>query len=147
MCAIFGFVLWIIFFPLKMFWRTHTHVLFWGHWYPYLGLLVMTVPSKFKSHGVLYLHCVGKHDVHSQRSTCGATPADLFDSLLATSTNSYIPLPAEMRLPGLETTQLDSWQANALPTEPFHASSHESCFSGDLGINLVPILLKIIRTL
>ena len=36
------------FFFFKYFWRTHTHVLFWGHWYPCFGFLV-TSPLGFKA--------------------------------------------------------------------------------------------------
>ena len=40
------YFLFFIFF--KYFWRTHTHVLFWGHWYPCFGFLV-TSPLGFKA--------------------------------------------------------------------------------------------------
>ena len=36
------------FFFFKYFWRTHSHVLFWGHWYPCFGFLV-TSPLGFKA--------------------------------------------------------------------------------------------------
>ena len=41
--------------------------------------------------------------IHSPRSTFGATSTDLCDGQLATSLVAHILLPAEARLPGLET--------------------------------------------
>ena len=61
------------FFPLKFFCRTHSHVLFWGHWYPCFGFLV-TSPLVSKPEWVLpYSHCGGECNVHFLRSTSGAT--------------------------------------------------------------------------
>ena len=55
-----------------------THFLFWGHWYPCFGFLV-TSPLGFKARvgSALFAFCAGECNVHSQRSTSGATLADL----------------------------------------------------------------------
>ena len=74
---------------------------------PTLGPLVplfwisSDVFSGFQSQDRLpYLHCRGKCNVCSLRSTSGATPADLLTASMATS--PHILLPAEVRLPGFE---------------------------------------------
>ena len=68
----------IIFWKKKSFWQTHTHVLFWGHWYPCFGFLV-TSPLGFKTRVVLPYSLF----VHSPRSTSGATPANLLTASIA----------------------------------------------------------------
>ena len=81
------------------FWRTH--VLFWGHWYPCFEFLV-TSPLGFKARvgSALFAYCGGECNVHSSRSTSGATLADL----LAASAQPVLSphTVAEVRLPGLE---------------------------------------------
>ena len=68
------YLLFLSFF--KSFWRTH--VLFKGHWYSCFGFLV-TSPLGFKARvgSALFTFCRGKCNVHSPRSTSGATHADL----------------------------------------------------------------------
>ena len=59
-----------------LFWLTH--VLFWGHWNPCCGFLV-TSPLGFKAKvgSALFAFYGGECNVHSPRSTSGATCADL----------------------------------------------------------------------
>ena len=60
---------------------------FWGHWYPCFGCLV-TSPLGFKA-GVgsaLFAFCGGECNVHSPRSTSGATLADL----LVAGVNAFV---------------------------------------------------------
>ena len=74
-------LLWETFF--LEFWRSHTRVPFWGHWYPCFGFLV-TYPLGFKARvrsALFTFICRGECNVHSPRSTCGATPADLLTSI------------------------------------------------------------------
>ena len=63
-------------FFLKVFGR-HTCP-FWGHWYPCFGFLVM-FPLGFKARvdSTLFAFCEGECNVHSLRSTSGATHAGL----------------------------------------------------------------------
>ena len=63
-----------------------THVLFLGHWYPCFGFLVMS-PLGFKARvgSALFAFCGGKCNVHSPRSTSGATHADLLAASIAAS--------------------------------------------------------------
>ena len=51
---------------------------FWGHWYSCFGFLV-TSPLGFKARvgSALFAFCGGECNVHSPRSTSGATLADL----------------------------------------------------------------------
>ena len=51
---------------------------FWDHWYPCFEFLVM-LPLGFKARvgSALFTYCRGKCNVHSPRSTSGATHADL----------------------------------------------------------------------
>ena len=86
-----------IFFFLS-FWRTHTSFL--G---PLVPLLWISgdVSSVFQSQsGLPYSHCGGERNVHSLRSTSGATHADL----LVPSTQPVLSphTVAEVRLPGFE---------------------------------------------
>ena len=46
------------FFLKKYFWQTHTHVLFWGHWYPCFGFLV-TSPLGFKARVGCHIRIAG----------------------------------------------------------------------------------------
>ena len=55
-------------FEKPFFCRTHSHVLFWGHWYPCFGILVVS-PLGFKTKA----HCGSKCNIHSLRFTSGAT--------------------------------------------------------------------------
>ena len=83
------------------FWWTHTYVLFWGHLYPCFGFLV-TSPLGFKARmgSALFAFYGGECNVHSPRSTSGATHANL---LAANTPPVLSPHPvAEVRLPGLE---------------------------------------------
>ena len=61
---------------LISFWRTH--LLFGGHWYPCFGFLVAS-PLGFKARvgSALFVFCRSECNVHSLRSTYGATLADL----------------------------------------------------------------------
>ena len=54
------------------------YVLSWGHWYPCFRFLV-TSPLGFKARvgSILFAFCRGECNVHSPRSTSGATCADL----------------------------------------------------------------------
>ena len=53
------------------FGRTHTHVLFWGHWYPCLGFLV-TSPLGFKV-GSILLALWRQCNIYILRSPSGTT--------------------------------------------------------------------------
>ena len=73
----------------------------------FLGPLVplfwisFNVSSGFQSQsGLPYLHCGGKHNVHSLRSTSGATLADLLAAGLQSVMSPHTV--AEVRLPGFE---------------------------------------------
>ena len=78
---------------------------FWGggggHWYPCFGFLV-TSPLGFKARvgSALFASCGGECNVHSPRSTSGATLAELLvaGAQLVLSPHTV----AEVRLPGFE---------------------------------------------
>ena len=64
------------------YWQTHSQVLFWVHWYPCFGLLVMS-PLGFKGRvgsALCALHCIGKYNIHSLRCTSGALHCQPLDS-------------------------------------------------------------------
>ena len=69
---------------LKRFWQTR--VLFWGHWYPCFGFLVSLLWISMPKRVLPYsLFCGGKCNIHSMRSTSGATGANLLAAQLVTS--------------------------------------------------------------
>ena len=74
---------------------------FLGHWYPCFGFLMMS-PLRFKARvgSALFAFCRGECNVHSLRSTSGATLADL----LAAGAQPVLspPTVAEVRLPGFK---------------------------------------------
>ena len=83
-----------------------------GHMCPILGPLVplfwmsSDVSSGFQSQsGLPYSHCGGKHNVHSLRSTSGATHADLLAAGLPPVLSPHTV--AEVRLPGFELMLLE----------------------------------------
>ena len=87
-------------FFLKKF-LADTHVFFWGHWYPCFGFLV-TSPLGFKARvgSALFAFCRSECNVHSPRSTSGATLANL---LAAGAQPVLSPhTVAEVRLLGFE---------------------------------------------
>ena len=60
--------------------------LFWGHWYPCFGFLVTSsLGFKARVGSALFAFCGGKCNVHSMRSTSGATHAYLLVADIATS--------------------------------------------------------------
>ena len=63
-----------------------THVLFWGHWYPFFGFLVMS-PRGFKARvgSALFAFCGGECNVHFPRFISGAIRADLLAAGIAAS--------------------------------------------------------------
>ena len=63
----------------KMFYRTHSHVLFWGHWYPCFGFrLTYSLGYKARLGSALFAFVEANvMYTHSLRSPSGATPADL----------------------------------------------------------------------
>ena len=88
----------LFFFFLKSFWQTH--VLFWGPLVP-LFWISGDVSSGFQSQiGLPYLHCRGERNVHSARSTSGATLANLYTAGMQPVLSPYTV--AEVRLPGFE---------------------------------------------
>ena len=78
-----------------------THVLFWGHWYPCFGFLVAS-PLGFKAQvgSALFAFCGGECNLHSLRSTSGATLADLLVAITQLVLSPHTV--AEVRLPGFE---------------------------------------------
>ena len=97
------------FFFLKFFCRTHTHVLFWGHWYPCFGFLV-TSPLGFKARvgSVLFAFCRGECNVHSLRSTYSRP-------LGSQCSASHFPTCAEVLLGWDLNRQSPRQKTNALP--------------------------------
>ena len=75
---------WVQFF--FVFFLEDAHVLFWGHWYPCFGLLVMS-PLGFKARvgSSLFVFYRGKCNVYCLRSTSGATHIDLLAACIVTS--------------------------------------------------------------
>ena len=74
---------------------------FWGHWYPCFGFLV-TSPLGFKVRvgSALFTFCGGECNVHSPRSTSGATHADLLAAGMLPVLSPHTV--AEVRLLGFE---------------------------------------------
>ena len=72
------------------------HVLFWGHWYPCFGFLVMS-PLGFKAR-VGCLIRIAEANVRSPRSTSGATLANLLAVGMQPVLSPHTV--AEVRLPG-----------------------------------------------
>ena len=63
------------------FCRTHSHVLFWGHWYPCLGFLVTSsLGFKARVASALFAFCGSECNVNSLTSTSGATLCQPLDS-------------------------------------------------------------------
>ena len=56
---------------LKFFCRTHSHVLFWGHWYPCFGFLVT---SPLVSKPEQYVGILVKNCVSTWLFRCGSSP-------------------------------------------------------------------------
>ena len=108
------YLFFFFFFLKKRFWRTH--VLFWGHWYPCFGFLVMS-PLGFKARvgSALFaiFFCRGECNVHSPRFTSGATLADLLaaGAQLVTSPHAC----AEVGLGSDSNVQPHEQKTNALP--------------------------------
>ena len=69
----------------KCFWWTHTHVLFWGHWYPCFWNSGDVSYFKARVGSALIAFCGGECNAHFPRSTSGATSADLLTAGIATS--------------------------------------------------------------
>ena len=74
---------------------------FGGHWYPCFGFLV-TSPLGFQARVVstLFAFCRGECNVHSPRSTSGATLADLLAAVMPPVLPPHTV--AEVRLLGFE---------------------------------------------
>ena len=82
------------FFLSFFFCRTHSHVLFWGHWYPCVGFLV-TSPQGFKARVVLpNSHCGGECNVHFLRSTSGDTHCQPLDGQHCGAPTGFISWPS-----------------------------------------------------
>ena len=78
----------------KRFWRTHVRVLFWGHWYPCFGFLVISPPGFKARLGSTLLTCFAEVNV------------------------MYIP-----KDPPLVLHLLTSWKLAAQPVTSPHASA------------------------
>ena len=99
---------------------------FWGHWYPCFGFLV-TLPEGFKARvgSALFHFCRGKCNVHSPRSTSGATCANLLAAGMQLVTSPHacaeVGLSSDLKgqSPGQKTNALSlcqrtGWQTSIL---------------------------------
>ena len=74
---------------------------FFSHWYPCFGFLVTSLLGfKARVGSALFAFCGGEYNVHSPRSTSGATLADLFAAGAQPVLSPHTVV--EVRLLGLE---------------------------------------------
>ena len=92
-----------------------------GHWYPCFGFLV-TSPLGFKARvaSALFAFCRGKCNIHSPRSTSGATCANLLAAFAQPVTSSHacaevgLGLDSNGQSPGQKTNALPLYQRPGL---------------------------------